>query len=130
MAAHGVLALGIVLVVALLAILLARRRTGGAGDDREDARDVIGEEIDAHIEALAKSYLGAHSDRGLGRPGTDPFGRDIELFIGAVLWRRAERSEPWLRDALREILVLERDAVWGRIRERVEAHLRQQSPAG
>ena len=53
----------------------------------------------------------------------DRFGQEIELFIGEVLWRRAERSEPWLRGALREILVLERDAVYGEVRARVEAHL-------
>ena len=52
MAAQGVLALGIVLVVVLL-FLAARARTGRARDDRDDARRLIGEEIEAHIEALA-----------------------------------------------------------------------------
>ena len=122
MAAQGVLALGIVLVVVLL-FLAARARTGRARDDRDDARRLIGEEIEAHIEALAAGYLEARAGRGGCRPATDRFGQEIELFIGAVLWRRAERSEPWLRDALREILVLERDAVYDQVRARVEAYL-------
>ena len=63
---------------------------------------LIGEEIEAHIEALAAGYLEARAGRGGCRPAMDRFGQEIELFIGDVLWRRAERSEPWLRDALRE----------------------------
>jgi hypothetical protein len=125
MASQGLLALGIVLIVVLL-ILLARTRTGRA-DDPEDARGLIGKEIDAHIEALAESYLEALADRGSARPGTDRFGQEIELFIGDVLWRRAEGVEPYLREALREILVLERDAVYGEVRKRVEAYLRRPS---
>jgi hypothetical protein len=124
--AAQVLALGIVLVILL--ILVARARTRRA-DDSEDARGLIGKEIDAHIEALAESYLEARADQGVGRPGTDRFGQAIELFIGDVLCRRAERSEPYLREALREILVLERDAVYGDVRKRVEAHLRRPSVA-
>jgi hypothetical protein len=127
MAAQVLLALGIVLVVLLL--LVARAMVGRAGDDRDDARCLIGEEIDAHIEALAAGYLEGRSGRGGGRPGTDRFAQEIELFIGDVLWRRAERSEPWLRDALREILVLERDAVYREVRARVEAHLHDPTPA-
>jgi hypothetical protein len=126
MAAQGVLALGIILVVLLL-ILVARSTTGRVGDDREDARGLIGKGIDAHIEGLAESYLEARSDRGAGRPGTDRFGQEIELFIGDVLLPHAERAEPWLRAELREILVLERDAVYGEVRKRVEAYLRRPS---
>ena len=93
MAAQGVLALGIVLVVFLL-FLAARARTGRARDDRDDARRLIGEEIEAHIEALAAGYLEARS-RPRRPSGNRPlFGQEIERFIGAVLWRRAERSEP------------------------------------
>jgi hypothetical protein len=124
MAAEVLLALGIVLVVLL--ILVARARTGRA-DDPEDARELLGKEIDAHIEALAESYLEARADRGVGRPGTDRFGQDIELFIGDVLLPHAERAEPWLREELREILVLERDAVYGEVRKRVETYLRRPS---
>jgi len=126
MAAQGVLALGIILVVLLL-ILVARARTGRVGDDREDARGVIGEGINAHIEALAESYLEARSDRGGGRPGTDRFGQAIELFIGDVLLPHALRAKPSLREVLREILVLERDTVYGEVRKRVEAYLRRPS---
>jgi hypothetical protein len=125
MAAQGVLALGIILVVSLL-ILVARRKAGG-GDDREDARRFITKQIDAHVEALAQEFLEAGSDQRMSRPGTDRFGQAIELFIGDVLLRRAERAEPWLKEALREILVLERDDVYGEVRKRVEAHLRRPS---
>ena len=124
MAAQGALALGIVLVVIVLSLLLARARTDRAGDDRVDARRLIGQEIDAHIEALAASWLEARLHRGTDRPGTDCFAQDVELFIGDVLLRRAERAEPCVKEALREILVLERDSVYGEVRTRVEAHLR------
>jgi hypothetical protein len=123
MAAYGMLALGIILVVLL--ILVARARIGAAGDDRDEARGLIAEEIAAHIEALAAGYLEARSGRSGSRPAADHFTQEIELFIADVLWRRAERSEPWLRDAMREVLVLERDAVWAQIRERVESYLRE-----
>jgi hypothetical protein len=126
MAAQVLLAIGVVLIVVLL-ILLARARAGRSIDDRADAWSLIGEEIDAHIEALAAGYLEARSGRDGGRPGHDRFGQETELFIGDVLWQRAERSEPWLREALREILVLERDAVYGEVRKRVEAYLHQPS---
>jgi len=69
MAVQGVLALGIVLIVVLL-ILIARARIDRARDDRNDARRLIGEEIEAHIEALAAGYLEARSGR-VGRPATD-----------------------------------------------------------
>jgi hypothetical protein len=128
MAAHGVLALGIVLVVLLL-ILVARGKAGSAGDPLDDARGVIGKQIDEHVEALARQYLEVRSNQGAHRPGADRFGQDIELFIGDVLLRRAERSEPWLKEALREILVLERDYVYREVLERVEAHLHRPSPA-
>jgi hypothetical protein len=127
MAAQGVLALGIVLVVLLL-ILVARTRTGCA-DDRQDAHDLIREAIDAHIEALTARYLEARVEARTGRPGLDRFGQEIELFIGDVLWRHAERAEPYLRAALREIVVLERDALYDEVRERVVAHLRRRSAA-
>ena len=120
--AHGVTAENNVMVVVLV-VLAARARTGRARDDRDDARRLIGEEIKSHIEALAAGWLEARAGRGGCRPATDRFGQEIELFIGEVLWRRAERSEPWLRDALREILVLERHAVYDEVRARVEAHL-------
>jgi hypothetical protein len=127
MAAQGVLALGIVLVVLLL-ILAGRTRTSPA-DDRQDARELIRAAIDAHIEALAARYLEARADERAGRPGLDLFSQEIELFIGDVLWRRAERAEPYLRDAVREMVVLERDAVYGEVRERVAAYLRRPSAA-
>jgi hypothetical protein len=130
MIAQGVLALGIFLVAAFLAILVARRKAGSAGDDLKDARDFIGKQIDQHIESLAQKSLEARSDQGACRPGTDRFGQEIELFIGDVLLRHAERSEPWLKEALREILVLQRDDVYGEIRKRVEAHLRRSSFTG
>jgi hypothetical protein len=120
MATQGALVLGIVLVVLLL-ILVARARASGAPDP-QDARDLLRETIDAHIEALAQRYLEARSDGRIDRPGVDRFGQEIELFIGGVL-RRAEGAEPYLRDALREIVVLERDAVYGEVRERVAAYL-------
>ena len=123
MAAQGALALGIVLVVIVLSLLLARARTD-RGDERLDPRALIGREIDAHIEALAHSWLEARLHRDTDRPGTDRFAQEIELFIGDVLLRRAERAEPCVREALREILVLERDSVYGEVRTRVEAHLR------
>jgi hypothetical protein len=69
MAVQGVLALGIVLIVVLL-ILIARARIDRARDDRNDAPRLIGEEIEAHIEALAAGYLEARSGR-VGRPATD-----------------------------------------------------------
>jgi hypothetical protein len=128
MSAQVLLALGMMLVVLLL-IVVARARTGRAGD-REVARGLIGKEIDAHIEALAESYLEAHAERGVRRPGTDPFGQAIELFIGDVLCRRAERAEPYLRKAPREVLVLQRGDLYGEIRARVEAHPHRPSPAG
>jgi hypothetical protein len=125
MIVHGAVALGIVLVVLL--ILVARARAGRPGDDRDDARALVSRQIEEHIEALAAGYLAARSDRGC-RPTADRFGQEIELFIADVLWRRAERSEPWLRDALRELLVLERDAIYGEVRTRVEAHLHRPTP--
>jgi hypothetical protein len=126
MAAQGAFALGVVLVVILLLLLLARRRTDH-GDERLDPRALISGEIDAHIEALAQSWLEARRHRDTDRPGTDRFAQEIELFIGDVLLRRAERAEPFLKEALREILVLERDAVYGEVQTRVEAHLRRPS---
>jgi hypothetical protein len=123
MAAQGALALGIVLVI-VLSLLLLRPRTDRAGDDRVDARRLIGQEIDAHIEALAESWLEARLHRGTDRPGPDCFAQEVELFIGDVLLRRAERAEPGMKEALREILVLERDSVYDEVRIRVEAHLR------
>jgi hypothetical protein len=122
MAAQGALALGIVLVVLLL-ILVERGRRRGT-DDGEDARSFLAKQIDAHIETLAQGSVEAGTDQGIPRPGTDRFGQAIELFIAEVLLPHAERAEPWLRDELREILVLQRDDVYGEVRKRVEAHLR------
>jgi hypothetical protein len=125
MVAQGVLALGIVLAVLLL-VLVARGTRRGT-DDREDARSFIAKQIDAHIEAFAQESGEAGTDRGMHRPGTDRFSQAIELFIAEVLLPHAERAEPWLRDELREILVLQRDDVYGEVRKRVAAHLRQSS---
>jgi hypothetical protein len=125
MVAQGVMALGIVLAVLLL-VLVARNRSRAA-DDGEDARSFLAKQIDAHIETLAQESCEAGTDQGLSRPGTDRFGQAIELFIAEVLLPQAERTEPWLRDELREILVLQRDDVYGEIRKRVAAHLRQSS---
>jgi hypothetical protein len=124
MAAQGALALGIVLVVIVLSLLVARGKTDRDAD-RPDPRALISSEIDTHIEALAQSYLEARLERGTDRPGNDRFAQDVELFIGDVLLRRAERAEPCVKEALREILVLERDSVYGEVRTRVEAHLRR-----
>jgi hypothetical protein len=124
MVAQGVLALGIVLAVLLL-VLVVRGRSRAA-DDGEDARSFLAKLIDAHIETLAQESCEAGTDQGM-RPGTDRFGQAIELFIAEVLLPHAERAEPWLRDELREILVLQRDDVYGEVRERVEAYLRQAS---
>jgi hypothetical protein len=127
MTADGAFALGIILVVLLL-ILAARRKARVAPrDPLEDARAFIARRIDEHIEALAQKSLEARLGQGVCRPGTDRFGQEIELFIGDVLLRHAERAEPWLRDELREILVLQRDDVYGEIRKRVEAYLRPSS---
>jgi hypothetical protein len=133
MVAQGVLALGIVLAVLLLVVLavllpvlVARGRSRGA-DDGEDARSFLAKQIDAHIETLAHESREAGTDQGIPRPGTDRFGQTIELFIAEVLLPHAERAEPWLRDELREILVLQRDDVYGEVRKRVEAHFRQSS---
>jgi hypothetical protein len=100
-------------------------RTGG----REEALGLIHDAIDAHVDALTAGYLEARSGRCGSRPGADRFAEEIELFVAEVLGRRAEHSEPWLRETLREILVLERDAVYGEVRQRVEAYLRQPTPA-
>jgi hypothetical protein len=109
----------------------------GVNDEMDDATDenlaaldrfakrLIGQEIDAHIEALAESWLEAGLHRGTDRPGPDCFAQEVELFIGDVLLRRAERAAPCVKEALREILVLERDSVYGEVRTRVEAHLRR-----
>jgi hypothetical protein len=124
MSAQGVLALGVILAVFLL-LLPRPRREADSIDPFADARDLIGKEIDAHVEALAEGYLsGSDGDR----PGTDRFSQKVELFIAQVLERRAEHSDLDLRDALREILVLERDAVYAQVRRRVEAHLRRPFP--
>jgi hypothetical protein len=127
MTAQGVLALGVILAVLLL-MLRPRRETASSSDPFADARDLIGEEIDAHVGALAEGYLEAGCAHAGDRPGTDRFSREIELFIAEVLERRAEHSDAWLRDALREIVVLERDGVYAQVRQRVEAHLRRASP--
>jgi hypothetical protein len=124
MVAQGVLALGLVLAVLLL-VLVARRRSRGA-DDGEDPRCFIAEQIDAHIEALAQEFREPATGQGM-RPGTDRFGQVTELFIAEVLLPQAERAEPWLREELREILVLQRDDVYRAVRTRVEAHLRRAS---
>jgi hypothetical protein len=63
------------------------------------------------------------------RPGTDRFGQVTELFIAEVLLPQAERAEPWLREELRELLVLQRDDVYRAVRTRVAAHLRRPSVA-
>jgi hypothetical protein len=119
MSAQGVLALGVILAVLLLLLPRPRREPAGS-DPFADARDLIGKEIDAHIDALAEGYLaGSDGDR----PGTDRFSQKVELFIAQVLERRAEHAEPLLRDAVREILVLERDNVYAQVRKRVEARL-------
>jgi hypothetical protein len=128
MVAQGVLALGTVLAVLLL-VLVAGRRARGGGDDVEDARSFIAKKIDAHIEALSQDSHEVGSDQGVCRPGTDRFGHAIELFIAEVLLPHAERAEPWLRDELREILVLQRDDVYRAVRTRVGAHLRRPSDA-
>ena len=125
MVAQGVLALGIILAVLLL-VRVARGRSRAA-DDGEDPRRLIGKEIEAHIDALAESYLEACSDRVVARPGSDRFGQAIELFIAEVLLPHAERAEPWLREELREILVLQRDDVYREVRKRVAAHLGRSS---
>jgi hypothetical protein len=125
MVAQGVLALGIILAVLLL-VLVARGRSRSA-DDGEDARSFLARQIDAHIETLAQGSREAGTDQGILRPGTDRFGQAIELFIAEVLLPHAERAEPWLRDEVREILVLQRDDVYGEVRKRVEAHLRRSS---
>jgi len=129
MAAQGVLALGIVLVVVLLILVRRTRRTGSGGTDEcEDARRLIGAEIEAHIDALAESYAEASLNRIGTRPGVDRFSQEVELFIADVLLPRIERAEPWLREEVREIVVLERDDVYTQVRKRVEAHLRQAFP--
>jgi hypothetical protein len=128
MSAQGVLALGVILAVLLLMLMLRPRRAVGSGDAFADARDLIGKEIDAHVDALAEGYLEAGAAPDGDRPGTDHFSQKVELFIAQVLGRRAEHGDWLLRDALREILVLERDAVYAQVRERVEAYLRQPFP--
>lgn len=125
MTANGVLMLGIFLVVGALLILVARGKASGPADPRKDARAFVGGQIDEHLEQLARTYFEAGSDRGALRPGQDRFAQEIERFIGDVLSRRAERSEPRLRAALRELLVLERDHVYGEVLRRVQAHTRQ-----
>jgi hypothetical protein len=122
MTAQGVLALGVILAVLLL--ILRPRRKARSVDAFADARDLIGKEIDAHVDALAEGYLEAGSAPDGDRPGTDRFSQKVELFIAQVLRQRAEHSDPSLRDALREILVLERDGVYAQVRNRVEAYLR------
>jgi hypothetical protein len=124
MVAQGVLALGLVLAVLLL-VLVARGRSRAA-DEGEDARSFLARQIDAHIEALAREFREAATDQGL-RPGTDRFGHMTELFIAEVLLPQAERAEPWLREELRELLVLQRGDVYRAVRKRVEAHLRRAS---
>ncbi len=127
MTAQGVLALGVILAVLLL-LMLRQRREAGSSDPFAEARDLIAMEIDAHLDALAEGYLEADSAQWGDRPGTDRFSQKVELFIAQVLGRRAEHSDWLLRDALREILVLERDEVYGQVRQRVEARLRQALP--
>jgi len=127
MTAQGVLALGAILAVLLL-LLRPRREAVADSDPVAEARDVIGKEIDAHVDALADAYREAGVAPEGDRPGTDRFSQTIELFIAQVLWQRAEHGDPWLRDALREILVLERDAVYAEVQKRVEAHLRRALP--
>jgi hypothetical protein len=126
MVAQGVLALGLILAVLLL-VLVARGRRRAEGDG-EDPRCFIAAQIDVHIEALAQEFREPVTDQGL-RPGTDRFGQVVELFIAEVLLPQAERAEPWLREELREILVLQRDDVYRAVRARVAAHLRRQSVA-
>jgi len=125
MTANGVLTLGIFLVVGALLILAARGKASRPVDPLKDARAFVGGQIDKHLEQLARTYFEAGSDRGTLRPGQDRFVQEIERFIGDVLSRRAERSEPRLREALRELLVLERDHVYGEVLRRVQAHTRQ-----
>jgi hypothetical protein len=124
MVAQGVLALGLVLAVLLL-VVVARGRSRAA-DDGEDARSFLARQIDAHIEALAQEFREPATGQGL-RPGTDRFGQVAELFIAEVLLPQAERAEPWLREELRELLVLQRDDVYRAVRTRVAAHLRRSS---
>jgi hypothetical protein len=125
MTANGVLTLGIFLVVGALLILVGRGKAGSPADPLKDARAFVGRQIDAHLEQLARTYLEAGSDHGALRPGQDRFAQEIERFIGDVLSRHAERSEPYLREALRELLVLERDHVYGEVLRRVQAHTPQ-----
>ena len=112
------------IVVGVLLALFAGRSgsgNGAAADETALAKRYIDAEIDGHIARLAGRYAEVAVASGHDEP--DRFRIEVELFIAQVLER--DLDEPGaaeLRDAVREVLVLEREYVFDRVLARIRAH--------
>lgn len=112
------------LVLALLSGLLRKARPTQPEDGLEHARRFVDREIEQHLGPLGAAYLECG-----GAQGSGAFAREIESFIGSVLMRApasADEADADLRDDVRELLVLDRESIYQRIRARIEERLAQE----
>jgi hypothetical protein len=110
----------IVLLLALLAVRSGSENVA-ATDETAIAKRYIDAEIDGHVAPLAARY--AEVAMASGHDDPERFRVEIELFIAQVLERDLDRPEAAeLRDAVREVLVLERESVYDQIFARIRAH--------
>jgi hypothetical protein len=113
-----------------LFVLLMLNRIGsprevavGADPEVAEARQLIGAKIDECAEALALRYLEARAQAGSADRASSQFARDIEAFIGTALLRDIEFEHPGVGPAVREVVTLEREHVYGLVLSRIEAHV-------
>jgi hypothetical protein len=101
----------------------ARQAEPGPDPEVEQAKQLIKNKIDEHVEALAQRYLDASEpdpdhDRGASR-----FAKEIEAFIGEALLHHIELEHPGFGPAVREVVTLEREHVYALVLTSIEAHL-------
>lgn len=105
----------------LLRFALGGRSAGPAGP-QEAARRFIDARIDEHIELLAAQHRRA-SPGGIAELDDVPprFANDIQAFIAEVLLRDvvAATGDEEVAGAVRELVVLERGYIYGRIMGRI-----------
>jgi hypothetical protein len=112
-----------IVVGVLLAFLAARSGSANrtAADEITLAKRYIDAEIDGHIAPLAARY--GEVAMASGHDDPDRFRLEVELFIAQVLERHLDDPEAAeLRDAVREVLVLEREYVFERVLARIRAY--------
>jgi hypothetical protein len=111
-------------VAACLLRRVAGRRTAAVVGPKEEARRFIDARIDEHIDSLAAKHLQA-SPGGVGDLDDIPprFANDIQAFIAGALLRDVvvATGDEDVADAVRELVVLERGYIYGRIIERIQA---------